>query len=273
MGDEQILRLSGDGLRGPDALDDPRLDELARGELDDEALLSLLAAEQEGILPTGSVEAFSPLSSVFLSRLEARVLQEERPQVENPDTDAPSESAVVVPMNRPVRRRVLAWSIGMPLAAAAAALLVLAIWPASPSGTALPTYALEVEGGLAAMRSAASSAVSPGEPVRVGRSTILGLRLRPATKVETPVMVRAFVVDPDSAVEHVFDPVFEVSASGTVAVTATAADLHASGQGDRIVHLVIAPVGGTAAIPNHANELPSFSGPMQAFSLRIAVED
>ncbi|AUX31361.1 MULTISPECIES: hypothetical protein [Sorangium] len=116
------------------------------------------------------------------------------------------------------------------LAAAAAWVLVARLGPGrhqvgatgEPGALALlaapasvPDYAVSIAGGEAGQRSANGGAVAPGI-ARLGPGSRLEIALRPATRVEGPVAVRAFLIAGDKALP--WDVRAEVSAQGAARI-------------------------------------------------------
>ncbi|WP_437941042.1 hypothetical protein [Sorangium sp. So ce341] len=128
----------------------------------------------------------------------------------------------------PGRRRWLA--AAAVLAAAAAWVLVARLGPGLHEGGAtgdpgalalleapapVPDYAVSIAGGEAGQRSANGDAVAPGT-ARLGPGSRLEIALRPATRVEGPVAVRAFLLAGDKALPWDVRP--EVSAQGAARI-------------------------------------------------------
>lgn len=160
----------GEGEPGP--ADDAVWDRLARGELApaEEAQLRERAAVDPEIARL--YEAFRPLDDAAKQRIAERVA-----------------AGLGQPRVALVWRR--AAFIAGPLAAAAVVVLALRLQRQAGPAALLPEYALDVSGGDRATRS--GNAVENG-PVELHRASRLELVLRPATTVQQPVAVHAFLV-------------------------------------------------------------------------------
>jgi hypothetical protein len=258
MHDEELLRLAGDSLRKQDILDDPRLEALARGELSQEEVEELLALEHSGELPGGAVEAFSAFSEDYLGRLEQSMARRNQ--------DAP----VLCLSN--ARRRKMSYLMGAPMAAAAAAVVAFVLWPASPSEPILPTYTLELEGGLAKVRSVAVPTTE--KPVRLSPQTALELRLRPATRTKEPVFVRLIRAGSEELDGWVMDPAIKVSDSGTVTVHISGDQLGGRELVSQRLHVLLAPSSMKDQLPRRANDdLTALPAQVQIFAVEIILEN
>jgi len=181
--------------------DDAVWERLARGELApaEEAQLRERAAADPEVARL--YEAFRPLDAAAKQRIAERV-------------------AVGLPHPRfaPAWRR--AAIIAGPLAAAAVVVLALRFrHPTDPSAL-LPEYALDVSGGDRATRSGAPAERGPLELHRASRLEIV---LRPATAVQRPVEVRAFLVQGTDV--RPWAPPMERSADGAVRIAGEAGTL------------------------------------------------
>jgi hypothetical protein len=116
---------------------------------------------------------------------------------------------------RRAKRRWVTW-LAVPLAAAAAVLLV--VFPRPPEAAMLPGYELVATGGVREVRGVEEEL--PSRLQRLGPRSVLDVKLRPATTVEGTVLVAAFAVQGDR-VEPV-SPAIVVAESGAVSVRAEA---------------------------------------------------
>jgi hypothetical protein len=121
------------------------------------------------------------------------------------------------------RRRRSRWvAIAAPLAVAAGLALVLGLPARNPAFPPLPAYDVSALGGLKEVRggvTAAPGATATAPTERVARDTDLTIRLRPATAVDGPLAVRAFLAAEGGA------PAQELSASVDLAPSG-AAEIH-----------------------------------------------
>ncbi len=117
------------------------------------------------------------------------------PLAATPTPSAPVSKVVSLGAKRDAMRRRLV-RVASPLAAmltAAAALWALVLRPAGrPEFAALPSYELVARGGLKQTRGAGDPA--DAGPLRLSVGSELDLTLRPATRVEGPLGLRAFVL-------------------------------------------------------------------------------
>ncbi|WP_437320214.1 hypothetical protein [Sorangium sp. So ce385] len=150
------------------------------------------------------------------------------------------------------------------LAAAAAWVLVARLGPGRHGGATgepgalalleapapVPDYAVAIAGGEAGQRSANGDAVAP-DIARLGPGSRLEIALRPATRVEGPVAVRAFLIAGDKALP--WDVRAEVSPQGAARIAGdTAALFRGVPEGDWEIAIAI---GRPEALPDRPAEL------------------
>jgi hypothetical protein len=208
--------------------DDAAWEKLARGELapDEQARLRERAASDPETARLW--EAFRPLDEAVKERIAARVEM--------------------------VRRgRVVVWRraalIAAPLAAAALVALALRL-PRSAWSDPLamvPEYSLDVAGGDQGTRSAAP-ARNPSAPIELHAGSSLEIVLRPATAVQHPVVVRAFLVQGASA--RPWDVPMERSPDGAVRIAGEAGTLLRVPPGSWDLVFTVSPEGAAPPDPD-----------------------
>jgi hypothetical protein len=189
----------GDGEAAPE--DDVIWERLAKGELapaEETRLRERAAADPE---IARLYEAFRPLDDAAKQRIAERV-------------------AASLPRPRLATAWRRAAIIAGPLAAAAVVVLALQLRHSANPSALLPEYALDVSGGDRATR---SGTAPMGGPVELHRGSRLEIVLRPATAVQHPVAVRAFLVQGDQ-VRRWAAPM-EQSADGAVRIAGEAGTL------------------------------------------------
>ena len=153
-------------------------------------------------------------------------------------TGAPHAAAVTPLAQRRSRRRV--WlAIALPVAAAAALVLVARPWlDSSGSLPPLPMYEVSARGGMKELRQgerdSAGAAGATARPERVGPQTEIVVGCRPATAVEGPVAARAFV--------------FRDGAAGSAAEIVTQVQTAPTGA----LEIRVRPLAGVAAVADPA---------------------
>lgn len=119
-----------------------------------------------------------------------------------PPTSTPADAGESAAKLKPDHRASSWWVPGGMLVAAAAAILLWWVWPPSEDVRGpqlaqlepLPTYSLEVDGGLAQLRGEEpSEEPAATEPARYQRNTQFSWQMRPELEVGEPVSVRGFV--------------------------------------------------------------------------------
>ncbi|XXX80813.1 hypothetical protein WMF30_18830 [Sorangium sp. So ce134] len=215
------------------------LDGEARARIADGILAALQANGAERGAPAASVgvpaERGAPAASAGAPAASAPRAETTRDPQPAASTQAGPEGRVIPLAAKPGRPR---WVAAAVLAAAAAWLLVARPWSGGPgrhpSGgepgalallsapAPVPAYVVSVAGGEAGQRSANGDASAPGI-ARLGQGSRLEIALRPATRVEGPVAVRAFLIAGDKALP--WDVRAEVSAQGAARIAGDTAAL------------------------------------------------
>ncbi|WP_437580116.1 hypothetical protein [Sorangium sp. So ce887] len=122
--------------------------------------------------------------------------------------------------------------------------------PGALALASVPAYTLSVAGGEVGQRSASGDAGAP-ETVRLGPGSRLEIALRPATRVEGPVAVRAFLIAGDRALP--WDVRAEVSAQGAARIAGDTETLfHGVPEGEWEIAIAI---GRLEALPDRPVEL------------------
>ncbi|WP_437337955.1 hypothetical protein [Sorangium sp. So ce394] len=175
-----------------------------------------------------AARAGAPAASVPLAETTGAPLAETTGAPRSAASSQATSAGRVIPLAAaPGRRRWLA--AAAVLAAAAAWVLVARLGPGhqgsatgDPGALALldapapvPDYAVSIAGGEAGQRSANGDPAAP-EVARLGPGSRLEIALRPATRVEGPVAVRAFLIAGDKALPWDVRP--EVSAQGAARI-------------------------------------------------------
>lgn len=185
MSDERLLHDLA-RLAREQAQDDPgpEWERLASGDLSPEEVEALRREAARSPEAAAAWEAFQPLDEDFRASLVGRV----RDELASPVSPPAPEARVL-----PFRRRVPAWLRRGALPALAAAILLVALWPAG-GPEALPDYELRLGGTLRSERSAAE-APSPveGEPVPFAAGNRFEVLLTPATSAGPDVEARVLV--------------------------------------------------------------------------------
>ncbi|WP_044985888.1 hypothetical protein [Sorangium cellulosum] len=253
--DEELLKALASAARAEDRASDPRWSArvhgaLAQGELDAlEALAQRSAEDREaweasrpldgearariadnilGVLQANGAERGAPAASAPRAETTGVPLAEPTAAPRSPASSQAAPAGRVIPLAAaPGRRRWIA--AAAVLAAAAAWALVARLGPGRQGGATgdpgalalldapapVPDYAVSIAGGEAGQRSANGDAVAPGT-ARLGPGSRLEIALRPATRVEGPVAVRAFLIAGDKALPWDVRP--EVSAQGAARI-------------------------------------------------------
>lgn len=155
---------------------------------DDRMLEALagLAREQQGDEPPA--ELLAPPAD----HVKARIVDDALLALGGAPLAAPTQARAPVAADPPGLLRRLRWlfAVGVPVAAAAAAVVLLA--PGGDRAPALPRYAMEIRGGVAELRSGAGT---PAEaPLVLAPGSSVELVLRPATAATGDVEARVFWV-------------------------------------------------------------------------------
>lgn len=166
------------------------------------------------------------------------------------DAKAPPDDAKVIPF----RRRALTWVV--PLAAAAAVTIFL-LRPAAPTFTA---YQLDATAGEQRLRS--GTATDGGERPRYADDSGFELVLRPATRIEGPVALRAFTTQ--GAAVTPWAPPVQAAPGGSFRISGDAGTLLPGLRGE--VELLFA-VGPEALLPSAANVRAALDAPPTSWRL------
>jgi hypothetical protein len=248
MEDDELLEALARTARAEDLGGDPRWEALSAGALSEEQRAEL-AAEARGAGRAGrAMEAFEPLGAEVREKITDRllgVIEEERGRATantnaNATTNA-NANANANAMSELRRRR------SFFVAIAAAALVIAGLIMRGASVAPLPAYAVAVAGGAQPVR----STDAPVEVERVPPGSRLEITLRPATRVEGAVEVRAFLVHDGAMRPWGVSPA--ITEGGVVTVAGTREALF----GDRPAgrwEMVLA-VGRGAAMPAAADPL------------------
>ncbi len=177
-----------------------------------------------------ALEAFTPLEESFRQRV-ALAVSEQREREREHSADVESLDA-----RRSLWRRRSVWAMAATVVLAVTVALLLRGNLASSGDVTLalpiPDYAVQVDGGAAAERSAPELAATPAidEVTALGLGERLRLTLRPATAVDGAVTVRTFVApragvgepasETQSAAWRIWDGTTEVATSGAVRLSA-----------------------------------------------------
>ncbi len=188
MSEDQLLRDLGHVARlenREEELLDERWDDLSAGTLspDEEAELRALAAESEQ--GQEAWDAFRPLDKKF----RAQVVETLRARTPRTTSGAKTAAGPLAWLGKALTVPRLRWVMA-PAAAAAAAVLLVFLWPAEEQ-VALPDYHLTLAGGVRELRSASGEQVGSDSPVFVPGNR-LRLNIRPDVAVEGEVEVRLF---------------------------------------------------------------------------------
>ncbi len=219
--DDALLDALGDLAQEQDAAGD-RWRALTDGAVDDSALEAL--REEDPL----AFEAHRPISAAREDAIAATLLGhmvEAKPE---------PPAAPVISLDA-ARRRRRGWvaAAGTLLAAAAAVLLFMRPGVVPTPGASLPAYELTLLGSQKAVRS------DPGEPagvVKLHPTSTLDLQLRPATQVDTPVALRAWL---DRAGKlSAWTPPSKAGAGGTFRVQGRVDDLLA-GVAPGVIDLIL----------------------------------
>jgi hypothetical protein len=223
--DDELLALLKDAARrDPERGRAEAWERLASGSAsaDEKARLEA-AAEAWG--ETGAADAVAPLGAAARERIVARAIGAARPNV--------------VPMRR---RRTIAVVAAFAVAAAVGLAIML------PRGSdALPAYELAMSGGVSAARGDAANA---DDVLVVRAGTRLDIVLRPARDVTQPIEVLAALSCADRATAVSLPA--EISATGSIRVSADAPSLFGDAIGACTLVLAVAPKG---AIRNDAESI------------------
>ncbi len=184
MNDDELLQALGRLARErQNEADDARWRALTHGELSAEEEAALRREAAESRQARRQLDAFEPLGAEARARIASRLREELRAPEEPATHPSPGAGGTRLPWRLSGR-----WWVGS--LAAAAAFCAVMLWPAAELPP-MPAYALSVEGALASSRAGDSAAA--GAPVRLAPGRRFALVLRPATAVEGPVAVRAFL--------------------------------------------------------------------------------
>ena len=250
--DEILLGRIGDSLRDtPNLLDDPRWDQLAAGELDAAGVAELKALADGDPEAAAAFEAFQPLDDAY-SELETLF----RPKAE------------VLSIGRARRARWVGVAATV-VAIAAALLLFLRPGPGSP----LALYELELSRGEQSFRSAEGPA--PAAVVELTPASRVDLVLRPATRVDEAVTVRAFLRSgPAGAALKPLDVNAGMSPSGAIEIGGAVRDIITDTPGSYDLILVVGRQADLTGLPAEADALLAAEAPWQVFvqPMRITAE-
>ncbi|MFN3200655.1 MAG: hypothetical protein ACE366_19810 [Bradymonadia bacterium] len=235
---------------------DARLEALSAGDLSDEDLAELQALAASEPEWGEALEAFEPLDDAALDRMTAQVLAEMG--VASAEEAAPSDvqsvkSDTLLAHEEPAetstpdnvvqlsahRRPRWVWGAGIGSLAAAAA---LAFFMMKPNVVPMPGYGIEVAMGQSDFRGDEPQA----KVTRLTPNTRLDVTLRPESKVDAPVAVRAFLKSGDSVVR--WNPPVKVLENGVVQLTGRTGDLMPSALKGRVTMLLA--VGVEEALPH-----------------------
>jgi hypothetical protein len=202
-----------------------RWEALAAGELSDAELAELEAQARDDPEVARALEAYRPLDS----GARARIVERLERQLARPEAAREPRA--------PFWRRFWVWAPACAVAAAAA--IVLLLWPAGLPD--LPRYSLAVRGGVQAVR----GDPAPEDLPRFEAGSTLEITLRPQRAVEGPVEARVFVEEGDGV--RRLGVTVEKSATGAVRLRARV------GQELRLpdgVHRLVVAVGRPGGLPD-----------------------
>lgn len=189
---------------------DGRWDALARGELSAEQEAALRGEADRSEELRAAWEAFRPLDANFRQGLVRR-----------------ARRGLGLRRFRPPRSA--ASKLGGVLAMAAVLVLAVGLWRLMPNGGGpadLPTYGLEVRGGLAEQRSATGAGSAAVEPPRLAGELPLEVILIPRRAVEGGVAVTAFLERGDSLDPwHIPPERLEIADTGAIRIVVRADEL------------------------------------------------
>ncbi|WP_437730065.1 hypothetical protein [Sorangium sp. So ce1335] len=252
MRDDELLRAVADAARAEDRASDPRWSARIRGALDERELAALEELARRDAEGREAWEASRPLDGEARGKIVERILAgmeaPEPPGDAPPARATPGAQAVgaaaagaaagqgagkVLPL--PVKRRAPAVLAATGALAAAAALLLVfrlappgsrdqgsapTALPGAPSLPPVPVYAIAISGGEQALRSTnrnpGAEPAPGGEATSVGPESRLEITLRPATRVEGPLEVRAFLIRDGGA--RPWDVKVELSSQGAARI-------------------------------------------------------
>ncbi|WP_438007561.1 hypothetical protein WME89_01790 [Sorangium sp. So ce321] len=255
MNDDELLKAVAAAARAEDRASDPRWSARVRGTLDERELPALEELARRDPEGRDAWEASRPLDGEARSRIVDGILagmQAPEAPVQAPEAPVQAPQAAAAPSPTapgaqvagevrplPVKRRAPAatkrrapavLAATGALAAAAALLLLFRLapprsqdqgsGPAAPPGAQsfppVPAYAVAVSGGDQTLRSAPGAAPENGLATSVGPGSRLEISLRPATRVEGPLEVRAFLIRDGEA--HPWDVKIELSRQGAARI-------------------------------------------------------
>ncbi len=272
MKDDELLYLTGETIREPDALDDPRWDQLAAGELDDDELKALKEITAEQFDAENVAESFKPMDQGMHRRVEAlfgagAAEAEDAPQPVTQLSERQAKTAQEALPPSPWIRRTLGM-VGV-LGAAAALLLILLV--NQDPAVVLPTYQMDLRGGIKAVRSSQTTVTD--QPPSFDNTSLLTIRLRPETKVSEALFLTGYLKGP--AETKKLDLPFKVSSSGTITISGKMATLLGSPVPGRYeLHLVVVPQRDAAELPTDLEALSREKGttsPWQTFVQPLTV--
>jgi hypothetical protein len=173
-------------------------EELTSGQLDKElgAALRVLAEERDEL--AAKLEAYTPLDEAFRIRVTEALAQQ---------------------LRHDAHRRRFVWLGGSTLLVSVAA---AALFSLSPPKDGLPSYGLSLSGGVAETRGAGAK---PGDTVWATTATELELTLRPARRVNGPVVLSMFLFSSRSHRAYPLQKAAEHDPSGAFRVVGSVSTL------------------------------------------------
>ncbi|XXY45103.1 hypothetical protein WME91_34385 [Sorangium sp. So ce269] len=234
MNDDELLKAVAEAARAEDRASDPRWSARVRGTLGERELPALEELARRDPEGRDAWDASRPLDGEARSRIVDRILAGmQAPEAPVQVAGAGEVRPLPVKRGAPAatkRRAPVVLAATSALAAAAALLLLFRLapprsqdqdsGPAAPPGAQsfppMPAYAVAVSGGDQTMRSAPGAAPEDGQATSVGPGSRLEVALRPATRVEGPLEVRAFLIRDGEA--RPWDVKVELSSQGAARI-------------------------------------------------------
>jgi hypothetical protein len=243
MTDDELAKALGSAARrDPDRDRAERWERYAAGELDADARAAL-AAQADADGDVDAIDALRPLDAAIVAKVEARIAGRARGRV----------------VSLEARR---AFTVAAALLTFAAAFGTFVARPRA-RGDALPSYALEVEGGDVASRGSAGPAATSRV---VTPASSIEIVLRPAARVSGDVDVVGAIEVAGGV--RAWSPPWTVASSGAVRIAGAASTLIPGVDGD--VTLVVA-VGRPAALPRDAASIAALASAADRTVVRVSL--